>query len=266
MTRIDLTVPAPGVALLTAVTGEPRNFTNWAFYQLLADRLEEAAAAGARVAVVASGVEGYFFAHGNIRQLLAAFVDGEADGDPMSALRAQRLLDKGPLVSIAAVDGQAWGGGAELAWACDLRVASTASTFGQPEVIIGVATSGGIARITRLAGEAAAKRFVLDGDPVPAEEAYRMGLVHELTRPGEAIERAVAWAERLASYPPGSLTRIKEILVAGRDVALSDALRLETGRFLESFSDPGFVERARGVQARYDEGADSYTAFGITRT
>jgi enoyl-CoA hydratase/carnithine racemase len=167
------------------------------------------------------------------------------------------------MVSIAAIDGQAWGGGAELAWSCDLRVASERATFGQPEVLIGVPPAGGAARIAHLAGEAAAKRLVLDGRPVSAAEALRLGLVDRVVPDGEAVTVALDWARWLARRPEWALAQSKEIIVGARGLTLGDALRRETGSFVAQFMRPEVRREALAVQQRYDEGADSYAAFLI---
>ncbi len=180
-------------------------------------------------------------------------------------MRIQKELDTGPMVSIAAIDGQAWGGGAEIAWSCDFRVASEVSTLVQPEVLVGLPTAGGVTRVTRIAGESTARRLVLDGRPVSADEAFRLGLVDMLVADGESLEAAVDWAAWLAGRPDGYLAFVKGVMLAGRDVPMGEALRQEMGAFIGRFEVREVVERALEVQGRYDQGADSYDAFGIPR-
>lgn len=169
------------------------------------------------------------------------------------------------MVSISAMDGQAWGGGFLLALSCDFRVASERTTVGQPEITAGVTTAGEGARIARLAGEAAAKRLLLDGRPLDAAEAHRLGLLDRVVPAGEALSAALEWAKWLARRQPGDLTLVKEAVIGGRDLTLAEALKRETGLFVSKFADPSVVSRLMEVQRRYDEGADSYEAFGIPR-
>lgn len=266
MTRVDVSTPHPAVGLLL-LDAPPMNFTTAEMMGLVEQGLTRLGEDGARVVVVASAVEGYFLAHGHIGELLGtlAGVGDPPPGDPVARLRVHKALDTGPMVSIAAVEGQAWGGGAELAWACDLRVASEAASFGQPEVMIGVPTLDGAARISRLVGEATAKRLVLDGRPIDAAEAHRLGLVHRLVPAGGALDAALDWARWLARHPDWALAGSKELIVGGRDLSMRDALRRETALFVEAFTRPEVVDQAKHIQARYDNGADSYDAFGIDR-
>ncbi len=92
---------------------------------------------------------------------------------------------------IAAVDGPALAGGCEIALACDLIVASTAASFGLPEVKRSlVAAAGGLFRLPRALPPAVAMELILTGDPLPAERAHAFGMVNELVAPGEALTAA----------------------------------------------------------------------------
>lgn len=262
---VQLDFPSDGVALILQNTGA-HNFSTFKANEQLLAALEHARDEGTRVVVVGSGLEGHFAGHGWLPDVIETFTGGTPSGDPVAGWRVFRELDTGPMVSIAAVDGAAWGHGAELAWACDLRVASTRATFGQPEINIGVCPgSGGTVRIARLVGEATALHLVLDGRPIDGAEAFRLGLVHRLVDPGQPLEEALAWADWLAGRPPGALTACKRALKGARGLAPEDALRHEGTSFIELLSRSETIERVRGAQARYDDGADTYGAFGIPR-
>lgn len=262
--KVRYSTPDPGVALLL-VDAPPMNFNTVGLMEELERGLLRARDKAMRVVVIGSAVAGYFIAHGHLREVVASLggVGEPPAGDPAAHIRVHRELDTGPMVSIAAVDGQAWGGGAELAWACDLRVASEAASFGQPEVMVGVPTLGGAARIARLAGEAAAKRVVLDGRPVTGADAFRLGLVQRMVDDGSALDESLRWARWLARHPPGALSLTKESITGGRELSLRDALRRETSTFIAQFARPDVVQRALKIQQRYDAGADSREAFGI---
>jgi enoyl-CoA hydratase/carnithine racemase len=104
-----------------------------------------------------------------------------------------------PLPTVAAVDGYALGGGAELAYACDLRLATPAATFGNPEPGLGIlAAAGACWRLRELVGASIAKQVLLAGRRLDAEDAYRLGLVAEIVPPGELLERAHALLDRMA--------------------------------------------------------------------
>ncbi len=104
---------------------------------------------------------------------------------------------------IAAVDGPALAGGTEIVLSCDMVVASTLATFGIPEVKRSlVAAAGGLFRLPRALPRNIAFELGLTGDPITAERAYHFGLVNELCEPGQALETALALAERVAANAP----------------------------------------------------------------
>jgi enoyl-CoA hydratase/carnithine racemase len=256
----------PGVGEIV-IDVPPRNVLGPGHFGLLEAALADLRASGARVVVVTSAVEGAFIGHGSLEGIISFFSGGgEAAGDVGAQQRVLRELDRGPMISIAAVDGQAWGGGAELCWCCDLRVASRSATFAQPEVTIGLVPGwGGATRIARMAGEATALRLVLDGRPVDGAEAARLGLVHQVTEEGRARDDALGWARRLVDQPPGSLAAVKDLVKGARPLSLRDALRRDLDTFVGQASRPEVLDLVRAAQARYDEGGDSYDAFGLPR-
>src|SRR5256885_14562260 len=113
-------------------------------------------------------------------------------------------------VTIAAVNGLAFGGGCELAMACDVRIAAESATFGQPEINLGIIPGfGGTQRLPRLVGEAKAMEMNLTGDAVPAEQAYEFGLVNDVVPDHELLDTALAWARKLAGQAPLAVREIK---------------------------------------------------------
>jgi enoyl-CoA hydratase len=104
---------------------------------------------------------------------------------------------------IAAVDGPALAGGTEIVLSCDLVVASSAASFGIPEVKRSlVAAAGGLFRLPRLLPRNIALELGLTGDPMTAERAHHFGMVNELCEPGRALDTALALAERIAKNAP----------------------------------------------------------------
>jgi enoyl-CoA hydratase len=116
---------------------------------------------------------------------------------------------------VAAVDGPALAGGCEIALACDLIVASTAASFGLPEVKRSlVAAAGGLFRLPRALPPAVAMELILTGDPLPAERAHALGMVNELVAPGEALSAALALAERICANAPVAVRESRAVAVA----------------------------------------------------
>jgi enoyl-CoA hydratase/3-hydroxyacyl-CoA dehydrogenase len=126
--------------------------------------------------------------------------------------RLARAFEQSRIVTIAAVGGLALGGGCELAMACDMRIASESATFGQPEINLGIIPGfGGTQRLPRLVGTSKALEMNLTGMPVPAEEAYELGLVNRLVPDHELLDTALAWARKLAGQAPLAVQEIKQV-------------------------------------------------------
>ncbi|MEX2707053.1 MAG: enoyl-CoA hydratase/isomerase family protein [Candidatus Freyrarchaeum guaymaensis] len=112
-------------------------------------------------------------------------------------------IERFPKIVIAAIRGYALGGGCELACACDFRIAAEGSRLGQPEVERGIIPGwGGTMRLPRLIGLAKAKELILSGEPVDAQEAYRIGLVNKVLSFENFEEEVKEYALKLAKGPP----------------------------------------------------------------
>ncbi len=122
---------------------------------------------------------------------------------------------KSPIPIIAAVEGVAFGGGFEIALACDLIVASRNARFAMPEVKRGlVATSAGLFRVPRAVPLNVARELLLTGDEIDVERAERLGIVNVVTEPGGALDAAIALAERIVANAPTSIRATLEALDA----------------------------------------------------
>ncbi len=133
---------------------------------------------------------------------------------------------------IAAINGYAFGGGLELALACDLRFASKAAKMGLPEVSLGIIPGyGGTQRLPRLVGAGRALQLILTGDPVTADEAERIGLVNGVVEPGELLDRCKAVALRMVSRGPQAIALAKQAVRRGTQMPLADGLALEADLF-----------------------------------
>jgi enoyl-CoA hydratase len=118
---------------------------------------------------------------------------------------------------IAAVDGLATAGGCEIVLASDLVVASSRSSFGLAEVKRNlVAAAGGLFRLPRAVGRAAAMEAILTGEPIPAPRAYELGLVSRLTEPGEAVAEAERLAAQITACAPLAVWESRAIVNAAQ--------------------------------------------------
>jgi enoyl-CoA hydratase/carnithine racemase len=164
--------------------------------------------------------------------------------------RAYAKLESSPLVSIAEIGGAAMGGGLELALACDFRIACAAAKLGLPEARLGLLPgAGGTQRLTRLCGEATAKRLILGAEVVDGAEAARLGIVHWAVAADELASRALRLAAELAALPASSLAACKRCIAAAGG---EDGYEMEleaTGALLASEDTQGrvraFLEKRR---------------------
>jgi enoyl-CoA hydratase/carnithine racemase len=119
---------------------------------------------------------------------------------------------------VAAVSGAAFGGGCELALACDLVVASETAVFSQAEIKVGILPGGGgTQRLARCVGKHVAMEIVLTGRPVKAEEAQRLGFVNRVVPAGEWRSAAIALAEEVAAGPPIAVRLAKRAVLAAEE-------------------------------------------------
>jgi enoyl-CoA hydratase / 3-hydroxyacyl-CoA dehydrogenase len=136
-------------------------------------------------------------------------------------------------MTIAAVNGLAFGGGCEIAMACDVRLAAYSASFGQPEINLGIIPGfGGTQRLPRLVGEGKALEMNLVGTPIGSYEALRLGLANQVVPDHELFDTALLWARKLAQQAPLAVEKIKRVSNQGK---LSKGLKLEAKAFGEAF-------------------------------
>ena len=134
-------------------------------------------------------------------------------------------LDK-PIV--CAVNGYAFGGGMELALACDIRIASSNAQFALTEVRLGsIPGAGGTQRLPRLIGQSDAMLMLLTGDRMDAAEALRTGLVSRVVEPAGLMAAALVVARRIAANAPLSIRAVKRLVRQGLDMPLDKAIQTE---------------------------------------
>jgi enoyl-CoA hydratase/carnithine racemase len=142
-----------------------------------------------------------------------------------------------PVITIAAINGYALGGGCELAMACDLRVCAEDSQLGQPEIMLGIMPgAGGTQRLPRLVGVGRAKDIIYSGRFVGAEEAKAIGLVNDVVAPEGVYERASEIAARCARGPSVALLAAKHAIHTGMQTDITSGLLIERQAFASLFS------------------------------
>jgi enoyl-CoA hydratase len=148
-----------------------------------------------------------------------------------------RLIETMSKPSIAAVNGYALGGGAEISMSCDVRYASENAVFGQPEITLGMMPGwGGTQRLPRLIGMGRAKELIMGGATIDAKRAHEIGLVNKVLPADQLMAEANKLAKKLASLSGFALKMIKYSINYGYDLALDNAIRLEVESCAQCFS------------------------------
>jgi enoyl-CoA hydratase/carnithine racemase len=180
---------------------------------------------------------------------------GMTESEVIAFLDQLRLLmsglERGRAIFIAALNGSAYGGGTELALACDLRIASEGIELALTEVTLAIIPgAGGTQRLTRLAGPGVAKDLILTGRRVPAAEAMSLGLVQRLAATGGAVAESLGLAERIASNGPLAVAAAKAAIQGGLDLPLEKGLDIERREYLKTLSSQDRTEGLRAFQEK----------------
>jgi enoyl-CoA hydratase len=234
------------VSILTINRPDKRNALNGALRCSLLGALDSVARDGGVRAVVLTGAGDKAFVAGAD---IAEF-EGRSPVDQFRVMKQPTVFDALERLGkpvIAAINGFCLGGGMEIALACDIRIASTAARFGQPEVNLGIIPGGGgTQRLPRIVGLGAASRLILTGELIDAAEALRLRLVEEVVAPDALMSRALAIAEGIAAKSPVAVSAAREATRAALNLSLDEGLKLETALFQLCFASEDKVE---GVKA-----------------
>lgn len=161
-------------------------------------------------------------------------------------MQGQAVMDKIENLSkpvIAAINGFSLGGGNELAMSCDIRIASEAAKFGQPEVNLGIIPGyGGTQRLPRLVGKGVAKKLILTGAMIGAEEALKIGLVDEVVPADELMTRAEEMAKTIMTKAPIAVKMAIAAINNGMNTDLRTGVQFEAEAFQTTFNSEDRVE------------------------
>ncbi len=217
------------VAQLTLVN-PPLNLVTETLLRELGAALDTLAAADpgdVRAVVVTGSGERAFSAGSHVGEFEAQRGPAGRARHELESGVARRLADL-PMPTIAAIEGNALGGGLELALCCDLRIASERAKLGLPEVRLAVTPgAGGTQRLPRVVGAARARELILTGKVLTAEEAERIGLVTEVVPAGEAVARATAIGEEIAQRGPIAVRAAKRLIDIATETDIETGLAAE---------------------------------------
>jgi enoyl-CoA hydratase/carnithine racemase len=180
-----------------------------------------------RVVLVTGAGERAFSAGADIREFVEPLVP-TTFRESRKRIDFRQVMDRCPQPIIAAIRGYAFGGGLELALACDIRIAADDAQLGLTEINLAIIPGGGgTQRLPRLVGRGKALEMILTGARISAAEALRIGLVERVVPVALLIPAALALARAMADKAPIALRYAKEAVVSGLQMSLADGLRLE---------------------------------------
>lgn len=148
-------------------------------------------------------------------------------------------IEKSSIVTIAAINGFALGGGLELALSCDIRIGSTAAQVGLPEVTLGIIPGfGGTQRLARLIGPGLAKELVFTGDRIKSDEALRIGILNKVYEPADLLAEAKKLADKIVARGPAAIRAAKKVINEGLNTDQDKGMLLERDAFGKLFDTP----------------------------
>lgn len=214
--------------------------------------LEAADPGDVRVVVVTGAGERAFSAGSNVRDFEAQRGAAGRERHALEQGVATRLA-RLPMPTIAAIEGNALGGGLELALCCDIRICSERAKLGLPEVRLAVTPgAGGTQRLPRVVGPARARELILTGRVLDAHEAERIGLVSQVVPAGGAVAAADALAAEIAQRGPIAVREAKRLIDAATVLDIDAGLAAELDASDRVFASEDMLEGARSFFDKRD--------------
>lgn len=237
---------ADGAIEVWTIDGEARrNAISRAMRAELEGLIEAAGKKPALRAVVITGAGEKAFCAGADLKERASMSEEEVRTFLHDLRRTFRAFERSEKIFIAAINGAAFGGGTELALACDLRVIAPGAKMALTETRLAIIPGGGgTQRLPRLVGMGVAKDLILTGRPVEAEEALRLGLVNRISE--GVVSAALSLAEEVAAGGPIALAAAKAAIQEGMELGLDEALELEFQQYQRTLQT---ADRLEGLAA-----------------
>ena len=233
------------IAIIRINRPEVRNALNWAAQEQFAAAVTAVSQnQSIRVLIITGTGRQAFVAGGDLKELSQN--PDSAAGERLNRIMGQALtqLTNLPLPVMAAINGDAFGGGCEILTACDLRIAAAHARFSFAQVKVGLTTGwGGTARLGRLISQSRAAELLLTARTFDAQEAQHLGLIHRiLPVNGDLLTAARAWAAELAQLPQTALATTKELLLKSAHLSLRESYEIEKEGFRQLWAQPDHLE------------------------
>ena len=235
-----------GVATITVNRPEKYNALNRETILALHEAVLDAKEQDVRVLVFTGAGDDAFIAGADISHM-KDLTPAEAHEYTLKGTELMDAIDSFPGPSIAAINGYAFGGGAELALACDLRVASERAVIGQTEIDLGIIPGwGGTQRLPHIVGDEMARRLIYFGDRVDASDAHEIGLVGDVIAHDDLYDHVEEMARELAEKPHYALATAKEAINKSHEMGLDAGLDFERRAWVGLF---GTHDQREGMAA-----------------
>jgi enoyl-CoA hydratase/carnithine racemase len=238
--QVEVSVDEHHVGLLRLNRPEARNALSPEMRAEIAEELERLDADPEVRCIVLAGNDDFFAAGADIRAMAERPLDALPDPE---GLRFWTRISAIGTPIVAAVSGYAFGGGCELAMACDMIVCDEKTRFGQPEITLGIIPGGGgTQRLARAIGKQRAMDYVLTGRRWDARTAERWGLVNKIVGDGAWLSEAIELAREIAKRPPLAARLAKRAVQVAEHTGLAEGLRAERELFDEAMATEDRIE------------------------
>lgn len=243
------------VAVVT-ISNSPGNKLTTQVYLEITRLMDELEDNGNVQAIIITGAgEEAFVAGADIGEMVELDTVGMMDLTQITRVAFSKIENLRKPV-IAAINGEARGGGFELALCCDLRITSQNAQFAFPEINLGVIPGGGgTQRIQKIVGQGTAKELLYFGEMIDAYRAYELQIVNKVVPQGELLATAKEWAAKLAQKAPVAIRMMKVAVNTGANVDLESALTIEAtcydGAFATKDCKEGMAARLENRKANF---------------
>ena len=244
-----------GVVIITMTNKEVNNNMTWKAVEEMSNEIKYSRENGSNIFILASGLKDHWFEHAWLQDILAIYEGRETTAPGVAWFKLFNQLTHPDIISIAAINGRSSGGGAEIGWACDLRVADKKANFSQPEVDLNLTTGlGGTSRVARLIGPTQTSELIFGGKEFTAEKMYTLGALNKVVKNGTSLDYCINWANDLSKKPKDALSSLKKILKDSLNMPLEESLRNEQDIFQSIVSSDNAIKKMREIQDRYFKG------------
>ncbi|MDX1601186.1 MAG: enoyl-CoA hydratase/isomerase family protein [Anaerolineales bacterium] len=232
MSTVELQHLEHGITTVRLNRPEALNALTWEAMERFADIVSVLEEEKDLRAIVIYGADGAFCSGGDLYQLHDA--QSQEDGQRLAEIMGDALERWAalPCVTIAAIEGPAFGGGAEIALACDLRIMAEDARFGMMHVKLAIPPAwGGGQRLLHLIGYGRALEWLTTARVISADEAHEYGIANATAATGHAVQKGLDLAQRIAGHDPGAVRAVKRLLRAGLHRSHEAATRVEREEF-----------------------------------